>query len=87
MSDVDLQRLLHLLEDDEKYHRECQVTDEMSARFVQVYGEQPDNHSFSDIIHTYIDRVSSIIKKRKEKSHVYDQQSTDSLTCANDADN
>ena len=48
-----------------------------------VYGRPCDSQPLADIIHSYIDRVSSIIKKRKEKSHVYDIERTDVPTCTN----
>ena len=50
VSDGDLQHLLHSLEEDEKYHRECEILDTISEIFVEVYGQPPENQSFPDII-------------------------------------
>ena len=74
-----------MLEDEEKYHRDCQVSEEVSTRFAKVYGRPTDSQPLADIVHSYVDRVSSIIKKRKEKCHVYDNiESVDVQTCSND---
>ena len=71
VADADLQHLLRLLEDEEKYHRESPISEEVSARFAKVYGRPSDGQPLADIIRSHVDQVSSIIKKRKEKSHVY----------------
>ena len=69
--DGDLHHPLHSLEEDEKYHRECEISDMISERFVKVYGQPPDNESFPDIIYTYdVDRVNSIVEQHKEKSRI-----------------
>ena len=72
LPDSDLDHLLKLVIDDEKNQSERPDTEGINERLLKVYGGIPDeNQPVSEYIHSFVDRLTSLVKKRQEKSHVY----------------